>query len=252
MSKPKKKAFCFLFCFILHFADFVICFFNDHQVIVITLPTASSFCLVRDLNCTAGCKHYTIIKKPWRNLVWLWTEKGSAEEKIHLVAQAQRNMCCRFGLNVNQHNRKQHHSQFFSLRGCDIWLLLQCRSHSLRVMELQHFSVRVNEYEEYEGNTENREKNDDVKTEDIYQTLHCSPAPQRTINSTTLFSGKTTEDGGMEFMEQNFHVVYNECFCINLYYSLFNRVLWKEVCVFTVRSEHSYLNHHPYHCVPKL
>lgn len=88
------------------------------------------------------------------------------------------------------------------------------------VMELQqHFSVCLNEYEEGEGNTENRgtPKNDAVKTEDIYQTLQYPPADQRTIKGTRLFSGKTTEDGRMEFMEQHFHVVYNQCFCINLY-----------------------------------
>jgi len=63
-------------------------------------------------------------------------------------------------------------------------------------MELQqHFSVSINEYEE--GATENREtwKNDAVKTEDIYQSLQCPLANQGTMKSTTLFSGKTTEDG---------------------------------------------------------
>ncbi|KAK7173356.1 hypothetical protein R3I93_003240 [Phoxinus phoxinus] len=57
-------------------------------------------------------------------------------------------------------------------------------------MELQQrFSVCINEYEEGEGDTENREtqKNDVVKTEDIYQSLQYPPANQRTI-STTLFS----------------------------------------------------------------
>ncbi|XP_048044047.1 uncharacterized protein LOC125266945 [Megalobrama amblycephala] len=59
------------------------------------------------------------------------------------------------------------------------------------VMELQQqFSVCLNEYEEGEGNTENREtqKNDAVKTEDIYQTLQYTPAEQRTVNGTRLFS----------------------------------------------------------------
>lgn len=78
-------------------------------------------------------------------------------------------------------------------------------------MELQQrFSVCINEYEEGEGegqgqgDTENREtqKNDAVvKTEDIYQSLQYPPADQGTINCTPLFSGKTTEDGWMEFMD---------------------------------------------------
>lgn len=75
-------------------------------------------------------------------------------------------------------------------------------------MELQQrFSACVNVYEEGEGNTENKEtqKNDVVKTEDIYQTLQYPSTDQRTINSTRLFSGKTTEDGWMEFREQSFH-----------------------------------------------
>ncbi|XP_056088531.1 uncharacterized protein LOC130068914 [Rhinichthys klamathensis goyatoka] len=62
-------------------------------------------------------------------------------------------------------------------------------------MELQQrFSVCINEYEERD--TENREtqKNDAVKTEDIYQSLQYPPADQGTIN-TTLFS---------EFSERKF------------------------------------------------
>ncbi|XP_077087376.1 uncharacterized protein LOC143739099 [Siphateles boraxobius] len=58
-------------------------------------------------------------------------------------------------------------------------------------MELQQrFSVCINEYEEGEGDKENREtqKNDAVKTEDIYQSLQYPPADQGTINCTTLFS----------------------------------------------------------------
>ncbi|XP_051749146.1 uncharacterized protein LOC127512361 isoform X1 [Ctenopharyngodon idella] len=58
-------------------------------------------------------------------------------------------------------------------------------------MELQQrFSACVNVYEEGEGNTENKEtqKNDVVKTEDIYQTLQYPSTDQRTINSTRLFS----------------------------------------------------------------
>ncbi|XDV20504.1 hypothetical protein PO909_025821 [Leuciscus waleckii] len=60
-------------------------------------------------------------------------------------------------------------------------------------MELQQrFSVCINEYEvgEGQGDTENREtqKNDAVKTEDIYQSLQYPPADQGTIHYTTLFS----------------------------------------------------------------
>ncbi|KAL1274945.1 hypothetical protein QQF64_027759 [Cirrhinus molitorella] len=59
-------------------------------------------------------------------------------------------------------------------------------------MELQQrFSVSANEYEEGEGDAENREmqKKDAVKTEDLYQCLQFPPtAQQRTINSTTLDS----------------------------------------------------------------
>lgn len=71
-------------------------------------------------------------------------------------------------------------------------------------MELQQrFSVCINEYEEGGGeeDTENNretQKNDAVKTEDIYQSLQYPPAVQGTINCTTLFSGKTTEDEWME------------------------------------------------------
>lgn len=61
-------------------------------------------------------------------------------------------------------------------------------------MELQqHFSVSVNDYEESEGNAEKRKmkKNDDVRTEDFYQSLQFPPtAHHGTINSTTLLSGK--------------------------------------------------------------
>lgn len=66
-------------------------------------------------------------------------------------------------------------------------------------MELQqHFSVSVNDYEESEGNAEKRkmQKKDDVKTEDLYQSLNIPPtAHHGTINSTALLSGKATEDG---------------------------------------------------------
>lgn len=65
-------------------------------------------------------------------------------------------------------------------------------------MELQQrFSVSMNDYEESEGNAERRmQKNDDVRTEDLYQSLQFPPtAHHGTINSTTLLSGKTTEDG---------------------------------------------------------
>ncbi|XP_042612420.1 uncharacterized protein LOC109073814 isoform X2 [Cyprinus carpio] len=59
-------------------------------------------------------------------------------------------------------------------------------------MELQqHFSVSANEYEESEGDAEKREmrKNDAVKTEDLYQSLHFPPtAHHGAINSTTLVS----------------------------------------------------------------
>lgn len=70
-------------------------------------------------------------------------------------------------------------------------------------MELQQrFSVCINEYEEGEGqgDTENREtqKNDAVKTEDIYQSLQYPPADQGTYTCTTQHSGKTTEDGWMD------------------------------------------------------
>ncbi|XP_051749147.1 uncharacterized protein LOC127512361 isoform X2 [Ctenopharyngodon idella] len=64
-------------------------------------------------------------------------------------------------------------------------------------MELQQrFSACVNVYEEGEGNTENKEtqKNDVVKTEDIYQTLQYPSTDQRTINSTRLFSDSQNKE----------------------------------------------------------
>lgn len=65
-------------------------------------------------------------------------------------------------------------------------------------MELQQrFSVSLNDYEESEGNAEKRnmQKKYDVRTEDLYQSLQLPPAHHGTINSTTLLSGKATEDG---------------------------------------------------------
>ncbi|XP_016416090.1 uncharacterized protein LOC107746395 [Sinocyclocheilus rhinocerous] len=59
-------------------------------------------------------------------------------------------------------------------------------------MELQQrFSVSVNDYEESEGNAEKRkmQKNYDVRTEDLYQSLQFpATAHHGTINSTTLLS----------------------------------------------------------------
>ncbi len=66
-------------------------------------------------------------------------------------------------------------------------------------MELQQrFSVSLNDYEESEGNAEKMkmQKKYDVRTEDFYQSLQLPPtAHHGTINSTTLLSGKATEDG---------------------------------------------------------
>ncbi len=66
-------------------------------------------------------------------------------------------------------------------------------------MELQqHFSVSVNDYEESEGNAEKRNmpRKDDVRTEDLYQSLNFPPtAHHGTINSTAQLPGKAAEEG---------------------------------------------------------
>lgn len=81
-------------------------------------------------------------------------------------------------------------------------------------MELQQcFSVSENEYEQH-GDTDvkNRgmQKNETVKTEDIYQSLEVPPENQRTVNHTARKSGKTTDNWWMNLVENYaFHMIYS-------------------------------------------